>query len=289
METPAEARTTHRIEHETRYDYPGPVTLSVQEIRLTPRLRPHGQELEVEPAGQLRFFRDAFENPVHAYERIGETRSLRVVNRLRLTRARDNPFDFLLAPGAEKLPVDYPAGQRAALAPFARETTPGQPGSEEAARAILPPETETVEFLVALTRAIHDRFDYEARDEPGIRSPGELLAAGKGSCRDFAALLAALLRHAGFAARFVSGYLLETGDLEGADSLHAWTETYLPGAGWKGLDPTNGVFCDDSFVPCAVGVAGEDAAPVIGRYYADRPVASSLTTTLRIRTEGEAG
>ena len=157
----------------------------------------------------------------------------------------------------------------------------------------------TVDFLVSLNRDLERRIDYETRMEPGIRTCDDTLARGRGSCRDSAWLLVQILRHLGLAARFVSGYLIElvsdvkpldepagpsrdsairhevepstaglierrAGPSRDSAELHAWVETYLPGAGWVGLDPTSGLLAAEGHLPVAATAEPATAAPISG-------------------------
>jgi transglutaminase-like putative cysteine protease len=88
----------------------------------------------------------------------------------------------------------------------------------------------------------------------------------------------------GFAARLTSGYLREsdseTKRAEG--SLHAWTEVFLPGAGWIGMDATNGVFCNHNFIGAAVGLTPGDITPISGHYLSRKPVPAQMTSKLEL-------
>ena len=84
--------------------------------------------------------------------------------------------------------------------------------------------------------------------------------AATGSCWEFAWLLTVTLRHLGLAARFACGYRVLLGDEQHNGSpprfpdtvtLHAWSEAYIPGAGWIGLDPSMGTFVNESHIPLA--------------------------------------
>ncbi|MGE9291319.1 MAG: transglutaminase family protein [Puniceicoccales bacterium] len=272
----------YEVYHVTRYDYDSPVSLSLQALRITPRFRRFQQSLETEPGGTIRFLRDAFENPTYSFEHLGETQVLSLTNRMKIIRSDKSAFDFLLGPTALSRPIEYSASEQQALMPYFEPGARRDPILKEAAKKFIPDEKETISFLTALNASIHTQLEYEPRDEPGIYTTQEILERGKGSCRDFAALLQKLLQYEGLATRFVSGYLLETGDLQGAEAMHAWTEVYLPGAGWIGLDPTNGILTDEAFAPCAVAILPDETTPIGGRYFAKKPVRSTLSTELKI-------
>lgn len=70
-------------------------------------------------------------------------------------------------------------------------------------------------------------------------------------------------RAVGLAARFVSGY--QEGDPNAAERhLHAWAEVYLPGAGWRGYDPTHGLAVADGHIALVASALPKSAAPVTG-------------------------
>jgi len=74
------------------------------------------------------------------------------------------------------------------------------------------------------------------------------------------------LRSWGLAARFVSGYMLCEATEAGHASTHAWAEVYLPGAGWKGFDPTSGTVVGSQHVAVAVSRHPEAATPIAGSF-----------------------
>jgi transglutaminase-like putative cysteine protease len=59
-------------------------------------------------------------------------------------------------------------------------------------------------------------------------------------------------RTLGLAARFVSGHLNAPRSDGSSGSTHAWAEVYLPGAGWKGFDPTIGEIAGAGHIAVAV-------------------------------------
>jgi transglutaminase-like putative cysteine protease len=283
-----------RVTHVTRYDYSQPVSFAPHALYLRPRETPrqklHSFELTLAPAARRVATNDAEDNALDWAYFDPHTRSatLELRSDFLVETLDANPFDFFLKPSAFTAPFAYDAAEAYALGPcFAppRGTDRAQLDAWLATHFAAPPR-DTIAFLTALNSAVRASLSYTRRDEPGIQTPTETLARGSGSCRDYAVLFIALSRQLGLAARFVSGYLHEPPDPAATNPLppamHAWAEVYLPGAGWRGLDPTRGIFCDDHFVPVAHTALAENVNPIQGGFYSGGATTSTLTTRLTL-------
>ena len=275
------------LEHRTSYTFDRLVEVYPHVVRLRPA--PHSRtpieaySLQVEPADHfINWQQDAFGNFLARLVFPNRARSLTITVGLIADMKVINPFDFFIEDWAEQIGFEYPKALAEDLKPYLRPVDEAGEGSGPGdlvqawvKNFAVAPGTRTIDFLVALNRAVNADVGYSVRMEPGVQTPDFTLRTGIGSCRDSAWLLVSILRQLGLAARFVSGYLVQlTSDVEALDGpsgpaadftdLHAWAEVYIPGAGWIGLDPTSGLFAGEGHIPLSATPHPESAAPITG-------------------------
>jgi len=265
------------IEHSTYYYYRRPVDFGPHRL-LVRAIEGHDVQirasgLRIAPAHRIRWLRDVFGNSLAVVEFAEPAAQLEIHSSLTVEQFNTNPFDFVLDDHALTLPFAYDPGELPDVAPYNQVAFPSD--SEAVAgwiRPFLNPRGSagTLEFFTALNRSMPLFFQYARREEPGVQPPSETLRKRAGSCRDFALLFMEAARRFGVAARFVSGYLCRGEGQETAgvatDATHAWAEIYLPGAGWKGFDPTSGTLAADLHVRTAVTRDPAQAIPVAGSF-----------------------
>ncbi|HKD37924.1 MAG TPA: transglutaminase family protein, partial [Pirellulales bacterium] len=267
------------LNHRTTYEYDRLVAIFPQIVRLRPaphcRTRIVSYSLKALPKKQfVNWQQDPHGNFLARFVFPDKAREFSIEVDLVAEMTVINPFDFFLEPSAEHYPFRYEPWLAEELKPFLA-TLPVERRLRDLLDELNRVNTRSVEFLVGLNRAVHERIKYVIRMDPGVQTPQQTLTVGSGSCRDSAWLLVQMLRNLGIAARFVSGYLIQlAADVSPLDGpagpdrdftdLHAWAEVYLPGAGWIGLDPTSGLLAGEGHIPLACTPEPASAAPVFG-------------------------
>ncbi len=267
------------LHHKTEYLYDRSVALGPQLVRLRPAYHARtpiiAYGLNIEPKNHfLNWQQDPFGNPIARLVFNERSSNFSVTVDLIADMTVINPFDFFIEEQCDRWPFQYDEAHLKQLSPY---LVKGPRTSLLSGWVDSFPDSsdQLVKFLVEVNQRCFERIKYLVRMEPGVQSPEQTLTLGSGSCRDSAWLMVESFRQIGIAARFVSGYLIQlTADEKPLDGpagppddfcdLHAWTEVYLPGAGWVGLDPTSGLFAGEGHIPLACTPTYSDAAPISG-------------------------
>ena len=277
----------YKIVHITTYTYSRPVDLDPHIVRLRSRscgfqsLRAFSLEVTPEPAGVSDVLDWEGNNTIKLWF-TQPTNQLKVNIISEVETHCTNPFNYLIEPWAIQFPItDYPAPVLAQLAPYLQPIS--SPVIMELAQEIWQVTNgQTVNFLSELNQRIYQNCEQIVR-ETGDPFPAGITWNQKlGSCRDMAIIFIEACRAVGLAARFVSGY--QEGVPEQKERhLHAWAEVYLPGAGWLGYDPTQGLVVSDRHIVLAASAIPRYAAPISGNFRG-AGVTSDIQYTLSIET-----
>jgi transglutaminase-like putative cysteine protease len=278
-----------QIKHVTTYQYAEIVTLLPHKLLLRPReghdIRIQSAELIISPAHQLQWQRDVYDNAVAQATFHEPSSQLSISSRVLIQHYDDQPLDFLVADYAVFFPFQYDAAERADLGPYLSAIF-------EQDRLLLSTwlqqfwysgqVVETYLLLEWINKAIATGFTYQHREEPGVQTPATTLTERAGSCRDLSTLFIEACHYLGLAARFVSGYQYSPTLPQGQGSTHAWSEVYLPGAGWKGFDSTSGQVVGNHHIAVAVSRHPESVPPVSGSFLAATPQLPVMSVVVEV-------
>jgi transglutaminase-like putative cysteine protease len=253
------------ILHRTRYAYSAPVRDSFNDVRMQPMPIPEQTVesflLKVLPAARLTHFRDFYSNWVNHFE-INEPHSYLLIEAQ--SRVLTHPpaplpaeklcsFDKMKeAPNIERC-FDYLQASRfVELTPEAwKLSLDATDGVDDAWLAVL-----------ALMKFIHGYIKYVPNSTHVHTHMNQVVKDRRGVCQDFAHLMLGLCRSLKIPARYVSGYLAT----ESASATHAWMEVFIPGHGWRALDPTHNRQISETYVKIGHGRDYGDVPPVSGNY-----------------------
>lgn len=254
------------ILHRTHYAYAAPVRESFNEVRLQPlsndRQTVESFLLMVLPTTRLRHYSDFYSNCVHHFEIPEPHSTLTIESRLLVATRTINwlagdarPADMARLPESLQYGscYDFIQGSR-----YVELTPDIWRLAVDAAHG----ENDIWQAALRLMRHVHETLKYQPNSTHVHTHMRDALAQGTGVCQDFAHVMIGLCRSLKIPALYVSGYLAT----QAASATHAWTEVFIPGVGWQGLDPTHNCAPDETYVKIAIGRDYSDVAPVSGSY-----------------------
>ncbi len=261
------------IEHRSTCRYPGPVSYSIQHLRLTPRedASQHAIEWRISTPGQVRHMRDAHGNLTHV---------------LTLDRPHSE-FEIVVRGTVDTAPP--PGGRipdQGGLSPMAYLADTPLTQHDERLRLLAGRHLGVARDLGGALLYFAAAIDTAIRHDPACRQPAGALAAleaGRGCCIDITHAFIAGCRAQGLPARFVSGYLVAESGLDATP--HNWADVWVDGGedgdggAWVSVDVLERMPAGEGHCRLAVGRDYLDACPV---RFVNREVATRSRVTAQL-------
>lgn len=263
------------VTHKTEYRFEKSLNYGLQQLRLTPKSNLGQTHIEwsvsVKGGDIQAEFMDHHSNMVHLVAIEPETDHIDITSEGTLDIDANNG---IIGPHKGFTPLWY----------FHKETELTHPG--KLVKALLSdlsnPLDHTPESFHRLSEMIAKRVTYETGTTQILTRAEDALSLGKGVCQDHAHIFITAARRSGFAARYVSGYLMMN-DRISQDATHAWAEVHLDYLGWVGFDISNGISPDERYIRLATGLDYKEAAPISGLTFGGH--GESLTVNLQVQQQ----
>ena len=256
----------YSITHRTLYEYTAPVRESFNEVRLQPFS--NGTQtvenflLKILPSSRLRHYHDFYSNTVHHFEIPEPHNTLLVESTLAVTThpVAALPPDLMPCPLARV----SEAAREPRVYDFLQDSRYVEASADvwKLALDVTDGTTDVWQAMQALLKWIHGQLTYVPHSTHVHTHARDIFRERKGVCQDYAHVMLSLCRALKIPALYVSGYLAT----ETASATHAWVEVFIPGLGWRALDPTHNRQTDETYVKIAVGRDYADVPPITGNY-----------------------
>ena len=258
-----------KVHHETVYEYPLPVTNSVNEAWLRPltdeRQSCLSFRLTTRPDSDPRAYSDYFGNTVYHFDIYEQHTRLEIRAEAEVLT---EPFDSGAALVADRSCLGALSRDDEQWIDYLTTTPLTFPGGrlQELARSIVGGPATVGGVVGALADSVRDSIRYQPGCTNVSTTAEEALIRGAGVCQDYTHVFLAASRFLDIPARYISGYLYDGIVAGEVQKTHAWPEVFLPDAGWVGIDVTNGCPVDERYVRVAIGRDYTDVPPVRGAY-----------------------
>lgn len=259
-----------RIQHITKYIYESPVAESVNELRIFPMPSPEQEVLQhdliITGNPEVQQYSDYWGNRSGFFNVLEGHQELKVESRL-LVRTIPTVFSHDLMKGTFQ-DLQTSIHDSLLLLELVRpESIEGQQMIIQICDEASTGSDAVAEAVEACNSFIFQHFKYTKGITTIETTVDEILKHREGVCQDFAHVLLQMLRTIGIPCRYVSGYICPNKNgMRGEGATHAWVEAFIPGIGWKGIDPTNNIWVSDNHVKLAVGRNFKDCTPVKGTF-----------------------
>jgi transglutaminase-like putative cysteine protease len=255
------------ILHRTRYTYASPARDSFNAVRVEPPSIPEQTVesflLRVLPAVRLRHYTDFYSNWVHHFEIHEPHNSLLIESQSRV----ETHWPEALAEDAKLFPIEKLGDALHAERCFdflqSSRYVEMEADAWRLALDATDGQTDVWQAALALMRFTHGYLKYVPNSTNVYTHMRDVIVQRSGVCQDFAHFLIGLCRSVKIPARYVSGYLAT----ETASATHAWMEVFIPGIGWRALDPTHNCQINETYVKIGHGRDYADVPPVTGNYH----------------------
>jgi transglutaminase-like putative cysteine protease len=261
-----------KIQHITKYTYPGLVRDSANQIILYPIHDEYQeavrQELSITGDPVIDTFIDYYGNKVGSFT-YSEPHSSLVISSRILVHTKYRPL-----PGNDIFPAQQWEDLKHLryMVPYIdflkQEYFDGFRELKELVEAEKAKDDTPYQVALRFSRYVYENFQYIKGVTTVETKLDEIWKLKAGVCQDFAHILTLMLRLVNIPARYVSGYICthHNTTMRGEGATHAWAEAYIPDYGWLGIDPTNNCIANDAHIRLAVGRNFLDCSPVKGVY-----------------------